>query len=788
MTFTPKLLQQGASGASGYQISRSLRFRSSNSAYMSRTPSVAGNRKTWTWSGWVKRGSLGSNAALFSVSTGAGAYQQTALYFTSDNLRFYSDLTISADVRTSAVYRDTSAWYHFVCAFDTTQATASDRVKIYVNGVLQTALSSTTYPTQSTDGQINNTSYAFEISRSNGATFLNDYLAEVNFIDGQALTPSSFGSTNSQTGVWQPKKFTGTYGTNGFYVNFSDNSNTTAATLGKDYSGNGNNWTPNNFSLTAGSTYDSMNDVPTLTSRTASNYAVMNPLDKNDYTVSNGNLQVVMNGTSSTSGMRASIAVASGKFYWEATRVGWNVNEAIGVATTTSPLTGLSLQTNGTCVCYWGSAIYQNGVSVQSGLGGTSDGDVIGIALNMDALTVQFYRNGSAIGTAVSLSAGLWTASHGSETSGYSASCTTAYKFGQQPFTYTAPTGFNALNTYNLPTPTIAQGNKYMDASIYTGNGTSQSLTLGFQSDFTWFKARNIGYSSILTNSVTGGSNYLVSSSIADEQGGQSLVTSWTSTGVNVGSWIAVNESTITYVAWNWKAGGTAVTNTSGTISSQVSANPTSGFSVLTYTGTGSNATVGHGIGVAPSMVIVKNRTSGSGDVWLVQHSSLGPTKYIILNRTDVVGTASTPWNNTAPTSSVFSIGTLADVNTSTNIYVAYCFAAIAGYSAFGSYTGNGSTDGPFIYTGFRPRFILYKNTSNVFDWQMVDTSRDTYNASGLVLQPNATNAEGDGRPQLDILSNGFKLKATTSATNQSGSTFIYMAFAENPFKYALAR
>ena len=293
MAFSPKRLMRGASGAGGYQISRSLRFNTANSAYLARTPTVVGNRKTWTWSGWVKR-TLQSNGVLFSVSTGPGAYQQNSLYFSSDSLRFYCDLTISADVKTSAVYRDPSAWYHIVCAFDTTQATASDRVKLYVNGIQQTALSATTYPTQNIDGQINNTSYAFEIGRSNGGSFLNDYLTEVNFIDGQALTPSSFGSTNSQTGVWQPKKFTGTYGTNGFYVNFSDNSNTTAATLGKDYSGNGNNWTPNNFSVSAGAGNDSLVDSPTsygtdtgAGGTVRGNYCTLNPLNLSGTNLSN---------------------------------------------------------------------------------------------------------------------------------------------------------------------------------------------------------------------------------------------------------------------------------------------------------------------------------------------------------------------------------------------------------------------------------------------------------------------------------------------------------------------
>jgi hypothetical protein len=293
--------------------------------------------------------------------------------------------------------------------------------------------------------------------------------------------------------------------------------------------------------------------------------------------------------------------------------------------------------------------------------------------------------------------------------------------FGQQPFTYTPPSGYNALNTYNLPTPAIVQGNKYMDATTYTGNGTSQSLTLGFQPDFTWIKSRNTNYSNLLTNAVTGGSNYLVSNNTAAEAGGQSLVTSWTSTGVNIGSWIAANESTITYVAWNWKASNaTAVSNTAGSITSSVSANTTAGFSIVTYTGNGTaGATVGHGLGVTPSMIIVKGRAGLYGaDHWDMYHSSLGATQIFNLNLTNAAVTSSYPWNDTSPTSTVWTNGSGAQVNSVSTTYVAYCFAQIAGYSAFGSYTGNGSATGPFIYTGFKPKFILIKGNSAGYIWK----------------------------------------------------------------------
>jgi hypothetical protein len=255
-----------------------------------------------------------------------------------------------------------------------------------------------------------------------------------------------------------------------------------------------------------------------------------------------------------------------------------------------------------------------------------------------------------------------------------------------------------------------------------------------------------------------------------------------------MGTGSTLNDSGQTYIGWQWKGGGTAVSNTSGSITSSVSANTTSGCSVVGYTGTGANATVGHGLGVAPSMIIVKTRSVAAND-WRVYHASLGATQYINLNEGLAAAVFAANWNNTAPTSSVFTIGTNSAVNTSAGTYVAYCFAAIKGFSAFGSYTGNGSTDGPFVYCGFRPRWILLKRTDAAADWHLHDTSRDPYNSSNTILLPDSSSADLVNTAfALDILSNGFKLRTTDGSTNASGSPFIYAAFAENPFQNALAR
>jgi hypothetical protein len=341
-----------------------------------------------------------------------------------------------------------------------------------------------------------------------------------------------------------------------------------------------------------------------------------------------------------------------------------------------------------------------------------------------------------------------------------------------------------------MPTPTIPAGNLFMNATLYAGNGTTQTITNGiagqaFQPDFVWIKERSSTSSHALTDSVRGASNLLSSNTTDAEATGQVALTSFNSNGFSVGADGKTNESSQTYVGWQWKAGGTAVTNTAGSITSSVSANTTSGFSVVTYTGTGSSGSVGHGLGVAPSIIIIKSRSSATG--WRVYSANLGITSYLVLNSTAAVATASM-WGT--PTSTTFIIGgTGYEVNESSSTYVAYCWAPIAGYSAFGSYTGNGSADGPFVYLGFRPRFILYKRTDSTGDWTILDTSRSTYNAEQLELYPDSSIAEtAAGGDRLDGLSNGFKIRNSGSAINASGGTYLYAAFAENPFKYSNAR
>ena len=330
----------------------------------------------------------------------------------------------------------------------------------------------------------------------------------------------------------------------------------------------------------------------------------------------------------------------------------------------------------------------------------------------------------------------------------------------------------------------------YFNTVLYAGTDSAQSETgVGFQPDFTWIKVRNYGGSAsfehVLTDAVRGANKTLTSNSTEAEaiNNATGYLSSFDSDGFSLAgggtSIDAVAGGARNYVAWNWLASNTTASNTDGSITSTVSANTTSGFSIVSYTGTGVNATVGHGLGVAPSMIIVKRRSGDPGD-WRCYHKSLGETYLIRLNLTNAA-LVNPSWNDTAPTSSVFSIGTNGDVNTSGGNHIAYCFAEKKGFSKFGSYVGNGSTDGTFVYTGFKPAFVIVKRASGVDNWLMWDNKRNTSNATVNTLRPNTSEVENTSAYPIDFLSNGFKNRGISGHHNTSGETYIYMAFAENP-------
>jgi hypothetical protein len=787
----------GASGQAGgggaYEISRSVRFNSADSAYLSRTPASAGNRRTWTWAGWVKRSELG-NQTIFEASPGGDFY--TLFWFTSsDQIQLLGDEgagPVTIGETSAAVFRDVSAWMHVLLAVDTSQASASSRVRLYINGI-EATLTKSLSPSLNYDTYVNSANaHAIAGGARAGMPYFSGYLADIHFIDGQALDPSSFGEFDTN-GVWQPIDASElTYGTNGFHLPFSDNS--TAAALGTDTSSNGNDWTVNNISVTAGAGNDSLVDSPTNGSQTdtgvggevVGNYATLNPLDNPGNTLSNGNLDLV-GLSNSFHGVRSTIGQSTGKWYFECTIVaeGGETRTGPGLYRPTDVLAGD--YGNGTVVVFdYLGVLY---VSDESGAGSTwystsgtvSAGDIFGFAFDLDAQKVWIHQNGTWLnsgnpgaGTGAVVSS-LPTGTYFPGGWAYNTSDNLVFNFGQRAFAYNSNrSGFKALCDTNLPAPVVAKPSTVMDVLLYTGNGSTQTISgLNFSPDLVWIKGRSGATDHALYDTVRGVQQQLESNTTTDETTESTGLTAFNSDGFALGALAQANTSSATYAAWCWNESVSA------------------GFDIVTYTGNGSARTIAHSLGVAPSMIIVKARTTASTDQgWPVYHSAntaAPETDYLLLNDTAATADLDTVWNDTAPTSSVFSVGTNALVNANADTYVAYLFSAVVGYSSFGSYTGNGSADGPFVFCGFRPRWILIKQTNTGRDWRIYDTSRNAYNLVDLELYPNAPNAEATANG-MDLLSNGFKFRSSGVGVNTSGGTYIYAAFAEHPFAYARAR
>jgi hypothetical protein len=526
-------------------------------------------------------------------------------------------------------------------------------------------------------------------------------------------------------------------------------------------------------------------------------------------TISNANLNAALGNASNWRSALSTISVRSGLWYAEMV-VSSNANNFFGVALSSSTFWNAgAVSIVGWTTDSWSYSStgnkYTNATAVALG-SAMSAGDIIGIALDLDNGAIYFSANGVFLGGAVPTSGPAKTGAAYSLTTGLEyifaisgvGGTTASINFGQRSFAYTPPSGFRALCTANLPASTIVQGNKFMDATIWTGNNNTggRSITgLGFSPDIVWAKNRTTVVSHVIYDTIRGaGANAELSSNSTGAEGSGNndvydYLSSFDSNGFS-STWSGSNTTAYFnlsgngFVAWCWDAGSSTVTNTSGSISSQVRANPTAGVSIVTFTSTGAAATVGHGLGVAPSMIIVKAINNASG--WPVYHASIGNTGALRLDQTAATSTTIDWWRNTSPTSSVFSIGANFP-NAFTE--VAYCFSEIAGFSKFGSYTGNGSADGPFVYTGFRPKYVMIKRSDSPNNWITVDTARSTFNLATAQLSPNSSAAEVTG-PDFnpDILSNGFKLRTTLDASNGSGGTYIYMAFAENPLAYSNAR
>ena len=771
------------SALGGIEIENSLRFERDDTTYLSAAPNF--NTKKYTFSFWFKPilkggacvlgyNSVGNNRQTYSYSDYEGHW--------ANQLR--KGGSIKSQYATSAAFRDFTGWMHVVYRWDTDNGTQDDRFIVYVNNVRQ-AMTQYTGTVSGETGYIgggNTLNIGKSTDNYSKGRF---YLADYYLIDGQAYDPTYFGFTDAQTGQWRPKKYTGSYGSGGFHLEFKDSSN-----LGKDTSGNSNDWTANNFSVSAGAGKDLVTDSPT------NNFCVMNVIDRDSsVTVTDGGLKV-SNNNQTWAGVKGTLAVNSGKWYYEMKTsdanifCGWASDDLDTFLA--SPQDNNSVMSDGVLI-FCDNGKYQ----LDTGGSGTrinyssalSANDVLGCAIDLDNNTAQFYKNGTALGSIDISSSKLATKHVHPYFISYYTNQTYTFDFGQQGFVHTPPAGYRALNSKNIATPVpagVVRPQRHFDTVLYTGNSSTNNITgLEFKPDLVWVKRRDGSAHHNLVDSVRGTQKHLQSSGTGSEdtETGSNGLTSFNSDGFTVSGTNSgtgrINYSGNTFVAWCWKAGGAAVSNSDGTITASVSANQEAGFSIISYTGNStSGATIGHGLGKTPKWFIVKSRSQNRG--WNNYHASLGNTKYIQLQQTHTPQTQSGWWNNTSPTSSVITLGNDNDVNDSSQNYICYAWAEILGYSKFGEYEGNGNSEGTYVDLGFRPAWVLVKRTNSSQNWWLLDNKRNTQNPLDKELNPNSDGGEAT-YTSFDFLSNGFKLRSDNVVMNGGGSTYIYMAFAERP-------
>ena len=750
-------------------IANSLIFNHPDEPELSRTPSSGGNRRTFTISAWIKLGSqFGQRRMLFSQAVSGNVY--FLIEFDASNKLFVSanDGSIGADLNltTTRTFEDTSKFYHITLAVDTTQSTASDRVKLYVDGDQITSFSTATYFGQNYDTQVNHTVEAAVGNWISTGYATDGYIAEFNLVDGTALTPDTFGLTDTSTGRWIPKTLTGiTYGTNGFRLQFGSSS-----ALGDDTSGNENDFSVTN--LVAG---DQTTDSPTQ------NFNNMGGSDTGGFTKVEGNLKITIpsSGAYEQCVGLSSFGVNSGKWYWEVkidskgqSGFGWKSDDSNGGAIAKD--TGGNLGTvyvvgtsGGFADGEW-TDDYTSGLSNFSPFTTASNNDVIMFALDLDnqkgyvGLNGTWFNSANPANGTGSIGLGYLT-KHSPNAKFYpmclrSDSATTAtYNFGATSFAYTPPTGFLKWQQDNLPE-------------------TAKGIT-----GVAWAKSRDSVGQHVLRDSSRGLGTLFPSLTSAESQAPRGI-TKFLKGGYALGEDDLVggsNNSGESYVSWNWVAnGGVTSTNNDGSITSTVQVNSDAGFSIVQ--GKYFQGTMGHGLSQTPEWIIYKE-ISPNANNWYVWHKDLtSTTYYLFLDSSQAqANEGTTLW---APTSTTFSTNLSLSGDRDA---IAYCWHGVDGFSKFGKYTGNGSSDdGPFIYTGFKPAFLMYKGITEASQWDILDNKRNAFNPQVNVLSANLTNADRTpgSYSSIDFLSNGFKIRALNDGINKSGNEFIYMAFAEHPF------
>ena len=773
-------VMMGSSAAEDYEIERSLRFHSTDDKYMKYDFSSEGNRTTWTISFWAKASNIDHAHTWFAVGTSTtrlkiytGVTNEIGVYAENSGTVFFW-------LQTAAKLRDMSGWTHYVINYDSTQATEANRAKLFVNGEEPT-LGQSTYPSQNTTSAWNDNinHYIGKNSYSN-ANYIEGYVSEVHHIDGQALNADSFGKSGKGD-KWVPKEYKGTYGQNGFFLDFKDNSSTSA--LGEDKSGNSHDFTTYNFSL---STSDDHKDYDSVTDTPTNNFPIIS-FTNYDYgtLLSEGGLFVSTGTIQSYNHTWATMALPkSGKYYCEVRVGGGNkgasVSGSLGVK-------------SGETTCGSAGNIGPTSYWNKSGNDGSWDvGDLVGIAWDADNNTIKHYSENSEVSSQSVTNPNDHDWFFGSQ--GYSVNPNSGnrridywFNFGQKPFTYTPPTGYVALCEQNITTePTITDGTQHFNTVLYTGTGAEHAITgVGFSPDLVWTKGRSDSDNNSWFDTVRGATKELVSNGSGAEAADAQLLKSFDSDGFTLGTNAGINGNTETYVAWCWKAGGSPSNNTDGSVTSSVSANPTAGFSIVGYEGTGADITVGHGLGVAPDLVLIKGRETTND--WTMINKHVDDGDQINLNLTAAASGDGDMWGSTftRPTSTVFTVGNTGETGTDDKDYIAYCFASVEGYSKVGTYHGNGDSNGTTVYTGFKPAFIMVKNIETSGDWIMIDAKRTTGNPNAKGLHGNEDIVEYDVATWIDILSYGWKFRTVGGDYNATNDKYIYLAFAESPFKYS---
>jgi hypothetical protein len=835
----------GAAGFYTHQIANSVRVSNSsaNSAATNylHLNAIAGNSDIWTIGMWIKRARVGTSDSNTSMAawgghSGSGSargYGMVSDYTGTISGMSFEDNNGSAwhiTTRTSAMYRDTSAWTHVCWRYDSSQSTDTNRARMYVNGVVITDLQTSTYGAQNADHSWNGGGEQF-IGCNGTATDGNNpyqgfdgYIAEVVSIDGTSLDPMD-NLVELKNGVLIPKDPSGlTFGDEGFYLKFEN-----SAALGNDSSGN-----DNDFTVVGIEAHDQMLDSPTFGSEGSANFPAWSPLIKGANNLSEGNAR--FDGTGNAKGAMTSWAIPTAtKYYVEALiKIQTNYNWTFGIANPQfnpdandeddATMNGMLFRANGASL--WDHCSLTNGSrgSFSANVGQTAT-RVLGMTVNRVDNEIKMYLDNSLIHT-ISISAtevyhivtshagGVQAANHnninaGQDSTGagdFSAGTATDEN-GYGTFQHAPPSGFLALCSANLPTaaaidPAETDDNypqKLFAPKLYTGDGaTTLAITgMDFQPDFSWIKNRDTTDAHLLFDSTRGVTKYISSEDDGAEITDADTLKSWTSDGFTVGADVKTNTNTEKYVSWNWRVnGGTTATNEEGSINTTVQVDPSGAFSIVNYTGATSTwdsmSTIGHGLSSAPDCILEKGRFTVEWEVFLSDYGKTTGNGSTVAGNSMVLATTAAmysnqtyrTWGNVMPTADVITINGNNANNPDSAGAIAYCFANTEGYIKQGAYEGNGNADGTFVYTGFKPAFIMTKSVDSTSSWHIFDNLREGYNKDNDALIAEETTAE-DTADMIDILSNGFKFRIATDPNVAEG--YIYLALAHNPFKYATA-